>query len=93
MRVREADPNPLKDRRRPAEKKRMYMRLRTFQRLGLLGPLLRLHRKLDGREFFDHGPRPQPRSVVDRSRSRFSGWTGDSGVPPTGANKNAYACR
>ena len=49
MRVREADPNPLKDRRRPAEKKRMYMRLRTFQRLGLLGPLLRLHRKLDGR--------------------------------------------
>jgi hypothetical protein len=47
--VREADPNPLKDRRPPAEKRRMYLRLRTFQRLGLLGPLLRLHRKLDGR--------------------------------------------
>jgi len=33
----------------PAPKPRRYLRLRTLQRVGLLGPLLRLQRKIDGR--------------------------------------------
>jgi len=33
----------------PAPRRRRYLRLRTLQRVGLLGPLIRLQRKIDGR--------------------------------------------
>jgi hypothetical protein len=33
----------------PAPRRRRYRRLRTLQRVGLLGPLIRLQRKIDGR--------------------------------------------
>jgi len=33
----------------PAPGRRRYLRLRALQRAGLLGPLIRLQRKIDGR--------------------------------------------
>ena len=38
--------NPKHD---PAPRRRRYLRLRTLQRAGLLAPLVRLQRKIDGR--------------------------------------------
>ena len=33
----------------PTERRRMYLRLRVLQRLGLVGPILRLQRRIDGK--------------------------------------------
>jgi hypothetical protein len=41
--------NTVKPKRDPAQKRRNYLRLRTLQRVGLLAPLLKLQRKIDGR--------------------------------------------
>jgi hypothetical protein len=41
--------NSVKSKREPARGRRRYRRLRTLQRVGLLGPLIRLQRKIDGR--------------------------------------------
>jgi hypothetical protein len=41
--------NTVKPRRDPVPRRRPYLRLRALQRAGLLGPLIRLQRKLDGR--------------------------------------------
>ena len=39
----------VKPKRDPAPRRRRYLRLRTLQRVGLLAPLVRLQRKIDGR--------------------------------------------
>src|SRR3954447_15203158 len=45
-----APPDPRPDPRHdPAPPRRRYRRLRTLQRVGLLAPLLKLQRKIDGR--------------------------------------------
>jgi len=41
--------NILKPKGNPASGRRRYRRLRTLQRVGLLAPLIRLQRRIDGR--------------------------------------------
>jgi hypothetical protein len=41
--------NSVRSKRDRAHGRRRYRRLRTLQRVGLLGPLIRLQRKIDGR--------------------------------------------
>jgi hypothetical protein len=40
---------PTEPTQRPAPRQRKYRRLRTLQRVGLLAPLLKLQRKIEGR--------------------------------------------
>jgi len=40
---------PAEPQQRPASRRRKYRRLRTLQRAGLLAPLLKLQRKIEGR--------------------------------------------
>ena len=41
--------NIVKPKRDPAPRRRRYLRLRALQRVGLLAPLVKLQRKIDGR--------------------------------------------
>jgi hypothetical protein len=45
----EQPPAGIKDMPPIADKRKMYIRLRVLHRLGLLGPVLRLHRRIDPR--------------------------------------------